>query len=171
MNKKVLFESLEYLDDDLLERSEMKVSRRFSLDFSKLAYVLGAFVIVIVSVNLILVPMGRKGEMGADYMAPESSISKEEKTNDNEYRKADSYMIVNDQNGLVAYVTNEETAVTSDAQKPTIQETVVHEGVEYHISINCSEQQKQQAQEMAEMIIREYIQGNILQPEITEYHY
>ncbi|MBR3352532.1 MAG: hypothetical protein IKG35_10510, partial [Erysipelotrichaceae bacterium] len=104
-------------------------------------------------------------------MAPESSISKEEKTNDNEYRKADSYMIVNDQNGLVAYVTNEETAVTSDAQKPTVYETVVHEGVEYHISINCSEQQKQQAQEMAEMIIREYIQGNRLQTGITEYHY
>ena len=169
MNRKALFESLEYLDDDLLERSERKVSRRFSLDFSKLAYVLGAFVIVILSVNLVLVPMGRKGEKDADYMAPESSISKEENKNDNGYSR--TYVIINDQNGLVAYVTDEETAVVSDTQKPTVFETVVHEGVEYQISINCSLEQKQQAQEMAEMIIREYIKGNRLQSGITEYHY
>ena len=80
-------------------------------------------------------------------------------------------MIVNDQNGLVAYVTNEDTAVTSDTRTPGVYETVVHDGVEYHISISCSLEQKQQAQEMAEMIIREYIQGNRLQSGITEYHY
>ena len=170
MNKKVLFESLEYLDDDLLERSERKPARRFSFDFQKLAYFMGVFVIAVVLLTGLIRP-AMKNE-GADSFAPDVITNREE----NEVKESDlnaifSYVVINDSNGLTAYITNDDESHKAVAKKEAVTETVTFNGIEYCISIECREDQKQQAEETITEIIREFIEGNKLNPNITEYHY
>lgn len=102
MNREKIFESLSYIDDDLLLRSEAK-ERKWS--FNMLLKPVAALAVIILAVFIVVPRGGGFGMKSADSMQnsmpPEvqDSVSFEKKVIANGY---DSYL--NEQTGLVTYV-------------------------------------------------------------------